>query len=523
MNDAVLEVSQVGGAAETKSMAPGIWLIGRESGDLVIGDRLVSSRHGQLQLTQGVLTYTDLGSTNGSFLGANPQRLSGPTMLKPGDVIRVGDSSITVKSLPEPQPASVTATLSGAMSAATPALSAGRAVAPVRDLTEPAAPVQAPPTPLVEAPAAAAYRPVAGLPRGAAVNADSAGTADTEAFFSNPTNPVRHSYPLAINDAGFGTALGLLMKSMPYALMRFAILLGCSVLSIIWAIFTFGGAAFLGSKVSLIGWIWALIGIGLFGGFWRIVLRYFLYLLKAGHIAVLTELITTNEVAHGHKGMFQYGIDTVKSRFGQVNAMFALDMLIEAIVRAFNRSLDWIAGLIPIPGLSSVAAVVNRIIYAATTYVDETIFSYNLARGDQNVWRSSKDAIIYYAQNSKEVLKTGLWIVILDYVLTGVTWLVMLLPAFIVTIMLPDSLGGWTAVFMIGTAVLFASNFRGAFLAPLFLTMIMIKFHVSVQNQAIDEVWDGRLSDLSDKFRELKDKAYGAESSPASSASHPTY
>jgi hypothetical protein len=62
---------------------------------------------------------------------------------------------------------------------------------------------------------------------------------------------------------------------------------------------------------------------------------------------------------------------------------------------------------------------------------------------------------------------------------------------------------------------LFASNFRGAFLAPLFLTMIMIKFHLSVRDQPIDELWDERLSDLSAKFRELKDKAFGAEPAPA--------
>lgn len=136
--------------------------------------------------------------------------------------------------------------------------------------------------------------------------------------------------------------------------------------------------------------------------------------------------------------------------------MFALDLLIEGIVRAFNRTLDWIAGLIPIPGLNSIMAVVNRIIYAATTYIDETIFSYNLARGDENVWRSSKDAIIYYAQNSKEILKTGIWIVILDKVLTAVARVLMLAPAFVITLLLPHALQGWGSIFAFGIAVLFA-------------------------------------------------------------------
>jgi len=178
-----------------------------------------------------------------------------------------------------------------------------------------------------------------------------------------------------------------------------------------------------------------------------------------------------------------------------------------------TRAMRWrnwvIAGLLPIPGLSSVMAVVNSIIYAATTYIDETMFSYNLARGDDNVWRSSKDGLIYYAQNAKEVLKTGVWIVVLDKLLTVVAWVVMLVPAFIITYLLPQSLAGWGGTFAFVIAILFASNIRGAFLKPLFLAMVMTKFHVCVEGQPINETWDERLTTASKKFQEIKDKALG--------------
>ena len=117
--------------------------------------------------------------------------------------------------------------------------------------------------------------------------------------------------------------------------------------------------------------------------------------------------------------------------------MFGLGMLIDGIVAAFNRTLNWIANLLPVPGLDSVMSVVRGILRASTTYIDETIFSINLARGDENVFRSSKDGLIYYAQNAKEVLRVGLWVVILDYVLTFAVWLVMLAPAFVLAYLLP--------------------------------------------------------------------------------------
>jgi hypothetical protein len=37
---------------------------------------------------------------------------------------------------------------------------------------------------------------------------------------SHPDAPVRHSYPLAIEEAGFGTALSLMSRTLPYAVVR---------------------------------------------------------------------------------------------------------------------------------------------------------------------------------------------------------------------------------------------------------------------------------------------------------------
>ena len=326
--------------------------------------------------------------------------------------------------------------------------------------------------------------------------------------FSHPGAPVRHSYPLAIQEAGFGTAVSLMMRTMPYAMARFAVLLAFSVVTIVWFLLTFGVGAWLGSTaVPIAGVVWMIAGLGVYGWVWWTVVRYGLYLMQAGHIAVLTELVTKGEIDNGSTGMFEYGKKVVTERFGQINVLFAMDLLVKGVVHAFNRTLDWIASFFPIPGLQSIMAIVNAIVRAATTYIDETIFSYNLARGDENPWRSSKDALIYYCQNSTEILKAAIWVVVFDKVLTAVAWAVMLAPAFLLLAILPSAWapGGFIGGLVI--AALFASNIRQAFLKPIFLVMIMTKFHVVVRNQAINLEWDERLTTVSSKFKDLKDKA----------------
>lgn len=315
---------------------------------------------------------------------------------------------------------------------------------------------------------------------------------------------IRHHYPLAIRDASIGTAMKLLVKTMPYALARFGILVATSMAAIVWGVLTFGVGAWLGEKIhGIVGLVWMGIGCGAMGWLWTFILRYGLYLMKCGHVAVLTELVTRGEIGNGSEGMFAYGKKVVTERFGQVNVLFAVDHLVDGAVRAFNNTLDWVGNLLPIPGMEGLMKFVKAILFSASTYLDETIFSYILARGEANPWRGGQDGLLYYCQNAKPVLKTAIWVVVLDKVLTVVLWGLMMAPALLVT----HLVGGGTALAAIVVAALFAANARSAFLEPLFLIMVMTTFHVSAENQPINAEWDARLTNLSAKFRELKEKA----------------
>ncbi len=65
--------------------------IGREAGNaIVINDAEISRRHARLHLEGGGYILEDLGSTNGCFV--NGQRLMGPHVLRPGELIMCGEN-----------------------------------------------------------------------------------------------------------------------------------------------------------------------------------------------------------------------------------------------------------------------------------------------------------------------------------------------------------------------------------------------------------------------------------------------
>jgi hypothetical protein len=65
--------------------------------EIVLADDKVSRRHGQISIRLGMLVYTDLGSTNGSYLNGAPVT---EIALGPGDVLQIGSSTITVEPAP---------------------------------------------------------------------------------------------------------------------------------------------------------------------------------------------------------------------------------------------------------------------------------------------------------------------------------------------------------------------------------------------------------------------------------------
>ena len=324
-----------------------------------------------------------------------------------------------------------------------------------------------------------------------------------------PIPPVPgRGYDLAVRDHGLATAIGLLARSLPYAMARFAILFAWSIACIAWTAVAFGGAAWLATHVAgAFGVVWLVLCVIGVGWFWGAVLRYALHLLACGHVAVLTELIMRGKVGNGSEAMLAYGKRLVLQRFGEVNALFGLNMAVRGILNVLHRTLEGIEQALPLPGLESLSSLVMVVLRAATRYLDKVIFSYNLARADADPWAAAREGLVYYAQNARPILMTAVWIVLLDRVLTVVLWLALLIPTGLLTVHLPLAVREAGGVVTVLIALLLAAGLRAAFIKPLFLIMTMVRFHALIEHQPINEAWNAQLDQVSDKFRSLSQRA----------------
>lgn len=92
---AQLAIRAPGHAVTRVAVQAGTLRMGRAlDNDFVLSDDKVSRHHGQIGLRLGMLVYTDLGSTNGSFL--NGSRVT-EIALGPGDVLQLGNSTVTIE------------------------------------------------------------------------------------------------------------------------------------------------------------------------------------------------------------------------------------------------------------------------------------------------------------------------------------------------------------------------------------------------------------------------------------------
>ena len=314
-----------------------------------------------------------------------------------------------------------------------------------------------------------------------------------------------HSYPLLVRDHDLATALKLLLKTLPYALARWGVSLGFAAACAVWIGIGAGGALWLGEHVSTTFGVCWLIGAVVAGGWiWTAVLRYLLHAIACGHVAVVTELITRGRLGDGNESQFAYGRRIVAARFGEVTTLYGLSVLVRGVLSAFHNALDTLGDWLPTPGVSTIVGVVDAVLSVATRYLDKVVLSYDLARGGEDSQRNIRDGLVYYCQNAKPILTTSIWMLIVERGLTILLWLLLLVPVGLATVLLPDGIRESGALVSVLVAALLASTVRTAFIQPLFLICMMLRFHALVVDQAIEASWVSYLDGLSDKFRQFR-------------------
>lgn len=311
-------------------------------------------------------------------------------------------------------------------------------------------------------------------------------------------------------DFEFSRAVGLMVRTFPYLLFRIIVYGGIAVAYVVVTGFGAGigyGLGWFGGPDSQAGFaFWGgLIGFGLTATAIYLLREYLLYTVKAGHIAVLVELMDGKDLPNG-QGQVAYGAKVVKERFVQSSALFGLDQLVKGVIRAISGFVEGIASVLPIPGLNGLVSLFRAFMKVAVGFVDEVILAHAIRTRSDNAWASAREALVLYGQNYQPMLKNAAFIALFTYIIAILVFLFMLAPAAALVYLMP---GSWSAGGLV-FAIIFAWAVKAAVLEPLAITLMMQVYFKVTAGQTPNPEWDEKLSQMSDKFVEIKEKAFSA-------------
>ncbi|ESZ47962.1 hypothetical protein ACYG9R_03950 [Mesorhizobium sp. RSR565B] len=309
-------------------------------------------------------------------------------------------------------------------------------------------------------------------------------------------------------DFEIGRSVSIMIRTWPFIVFRMIVYFGITLAYIV----ATGSGASVGYGVGHISTdpdgplsfaLWGgIVGIGIVSIALYWIREYILYVVKAGHIAVMVQLIDGREIPNG-QDQIAYAKGVVKERFAEANILFVVDQLVKGAIRAITGLIGGIAAFLPIPGLGGLVAFINTVIRLSLTYVDEIILGYNIRINSSSPFETARQGVVLYAQNGKTMVKNAVWLAVIMWGVSFVIFLLMLAPAAAIMWFIPGQLGGWAFVL----AILLAWAFKAAFIEPFAIACLMQVYFKTIEGQVPNAEWDQRLAEASSKFRELRDKA----------------
>ena len=302
-------------------------------------------------------------------------------------------------------------------------------------------------------------------------------------------------------------AIGMMGKTAPFIVFRVLVYFGIAVAYVL----ATGTGAGLGYGIGFMGdedfrastTMWGgLLGFGVVGGVIYFLREYLLYMVKAGHIAVMVELLEGRDLPMG-RAQIDHAQRVVRDKFGEASVLFGIDQLVKGVVRSITGLIQGLASLLPIPGLNNAMQFVRAYLRVAVGLLDEVMLAHGMRTGATNPYASARDALVLYGQNAKPMLISAAWITLITYALAFVVFLIMLAPAALVVYLIP---GAWSAGGII-FALLFAWAVKVALIEPFAIACLLQAFFKVTEGQEPNPEWVTKLEGVSDKFVKLGQKA----------------
>ncbi|WP_244293099.1 hypothetical protein [Stappia sp. TSB10P1A] len=308
-------------------------------------------------------------------------------------------------------------------------------------------------------------------------------------------------------DFSIGRSLGLMAKTAPFIVFRMVVYFGIACAYVIvtgtgagigWGIGGFGDEGFRANSTMWGG----IAGFGLTAGVIYLLREYILYVVKAGHIAVLVELIDGKQMPDG-KSQIAHARQVVTARFAEASVLFAIDQLVKGVLAAVTGLIQGIASFLPIPGIQQIMGLVRAFLRIAIGLVDEVILAHAIRTRSDNPWASARTALVLYGQNAGRMMKNAAVLTVIVYGLSFLVFLVMLAPAAAVVYLIP---GAWSAGGIV-FALIFAWAVKAALIEPFAIACMLQAFFKVTAGQTPDPAWDAKLSQVSKKFDAIKQKS----------------
>ncbi|MFU8825323.1 MAG: hypothetical protein ACNA7N_13875 [Yoonia sp.] len=311
-------------------------------------------------------------------------------------------------------------------------------------------------------------------------------------------------------DFSFRRGLGLMMQTLPFILLRMVVYFGAALAYVLvtgtgagigWGIGALGDDGFRASATFFGG----LAGFGVVAIVMYWLREYILYMVKAGHIAVMVELIDNRPMPAG-RSQIGHAQAMVRDRFSEASVLFAIDQLIKGVLRAITGLIRGVFTLLPIPGVRQLVTILRAFLRVAVGFIDEVILAHGMRTRATDPWASARSALVLYAQNYKPMLKNAAWITLFVYGLMAILFFIMLAPAALITNLYPGSMSAMGIVI----AFILAWSVKQAVLEPLAVACLLQAYFHTIEGQVPNPEWDAKLHSMSGEFKKLADRATGA-------------
>lgn len=304
-------------------------------------------------------------------------------------------------------------------------------------------------------------------------------------------------------------ALGLVIRTWPFVLLRAVVGLMIAVAVVV----TAGLGARIGQSMGNLVDTSAGVPSGLWGAAVGVALALLavqllrgqlLRRVKVAHLAVMVEAIERRPLPLGPRQLARARV-IVGERFGDAAALNALDRLVRGVTRTATGLVgSLLVDLLPIATLDRLARMTGAHLRLTLGLIEGVVLAHALRTRSENAWEAAHDGLVLYTQNARPMMVNALWLALAGWALAVVVAIAALPTATAVAAQAPGLTGAGPLL-----AALFGWAVKAALYDPFALAcMIQVHLRLTEDQEPLPE-WRGRLTQVSDKFRDLGERALG--------------